>query len=104
MRGWKMWYKLQKETRPQLDIPDLLIQVRNYEVKLNEWENPSHACKIKTCIETTELIIDPGEVGEWQKEPNHLVCLQGKKEVQEVKHTMPQILCYWLPMHRITES
>lgn len=31
-----MWYKLQKETRPQLDIPDLLIQVRNYEVKLNE--------------------------------------------------------------------
>lgn len=31
-----MWYKLQIETRPKLDIPDLLIQARNYEVTLNE--------------------------------------------------------------------
>lgn len=44
MWGWKKWHKLQIETRPKLDFPDLLIQARNHEVKLNEWDIPSHAC------------------------------------------------------------
>lgn len=85
MWGWKKWCELHTETRPKLDIPDLLMQARNYEAKLTEWEIPSRARKGQICTETTEFILDLGVVGEQQEEPSHLTWLRAKKEAQRSK-------------------
>jgi len=77
-----------------LNIPDLIIRARNYEVKLNEREIPSYARKMQICTETTELI-DPGGTTGGTKSP---ALTSGQKGGTRSKTQDAQILGYQLPI------